>query len=96
MNSRPDSEPFMATRFTTIEIEHDRMSAGGMVTTYDPKDHTTVLPAYVRLVRMLRKAAPDDELELRRPDVQVVGSHWANCMMDQVHERVMSKVPQHV
>ncbi len=96
MNIRPDSEQFMATRFTTIEIEHDHMSAGGMVATYDPADHTTVLPAYVRLVRMLRKATPDEDLELRRPDVQVVGSHWANCMMDQVHQRVMAAVPQHV
>lgn len=96
MDSQPETAPFMATRFTTIQIEPDRLSAGGMATTYDPADHTTVLPAFVRLVRMLRRAAPEQELELRRPDVQVVGSHWANCMMDQVHERVMSAVPQHV
>jgi transcriptional regulator with XRE-family HTH domain len=81
---------------TPVEIEHDRLSAGGMVATYDPADHTTVLPAYVRLVRMLRRATPDEELELRRPDVQVVGSYWAECMMEQVHDRVMATVPEHV
>ncbi len=81
---------------TPIEIEHDHMTAGGLSSTYDPGDHTTVLPAYVRLVRMLRKADPEVDLELRRPDVQVVGSYWAQCMMEQVHDKVMAGVPEHV
>jgi hypothetical protein len=70
-----------------VAIESDRVTAGEMSATYDPTDHTTVMPAYVRLVRMLRGARPDDELDLRRPDLQVVSVYWAHCMMEQVHAR---------
>lgn len=68
----------------TVHIEHDRVVAGGMSAEYDPADHTTVMPAYVRLVRKLRTLRAEDELELRRPDLQVVTTYWAHCLMEQV------------
>jgi hypothetical protein len=68
----------------TVCIEHDRVVAGGMSAEYDPADHTTVMPAYVRLVRRLRKLRAEDELDLRRPDLQVVTTYWAHCLMEQV------------
>lgn len=68
----------------TVSIEHDRVMAGGMSAEYDPADHTTVMPAYVRLVRKLRKLQAGDELDLRRPDLQVVTTYWAHTLMDQV------------
>jgi hypothetical protein len=68
----------------TVCIEHDRVVAGGMSAEYDPADHTTVMPAYVRLVRKLRKLRAEDELDLRRPDLQVVTTYWAHCLMEQV------------
>jgi hypothetical protein len=68
----------------TVYIEHDRVVVGEMSATYDPADHTTVMPAFVRLVRTLRTLRAEDELDLRRPDMQVVTTYWAHCLMDQV------------
>ena len=77
---------------THVSIEHDRMSAGDKAAWYDPADHTTVLPAYVRLVTMLRAMAPDAEVHLRSTEGQIVSAFWAQCMMEQVHDRVMERV----
>jgi hypothetical protein len=68
----------------TVCIEHDRVVVGEMSAAYDPADHTTVMPAFVRLVRTLRTLRAEDELDLRRPDMQVVTTYWAHCLMDQV------------
>lgn len=77
---------------TYVSIEHDRMSADGKAAGYDPADHTTVLPAYVQLVAMLRNMAPDSEVQLRDTEGQIVSAFWAQCMMEQVHDRVMERV----
>ncbi len=75
---------------TYVSIEHDRMSADGAAASYDPVDHTTVLPAYMRLVAMLRNMDPESEVYLRQTEGQVVSAFWAHCMMKQVHERVLA------
>ncbi len=84
--------PAEQTARTHVSIGLDRMSAGGRASSYDPADHTTVLPAYVRLVTMLRNMPPESAVELRSTEGQIVSAFWALCMMEQVHDRVMERV----
>ena len=84
-------------RRTTIEIDHDSTAvAGDVASPYDPDDHTTVLPACATGASAAQRAAPRKNSSCVDPTCRWCGSHWAQCMMDQVHDRVMATVPQHV
>ncbi len=72
-----------------VRMWRGRVVAGRRSARYDPADHTTVLSAYVRLIRRLRSLRAEDELDLRRTELQLVTEYWARCLMDQVQREAM-------
>ena len=58
-----------------IVVELGRISAGGVSAPYEPLSSTSLLEAYLRLVRSLRRQKSAPTVELRRDDIEILAHH---------------------
>lgn len=58
-----------------IAVEFGRISAGGVSAPFEPLSSTSLLEAYLRLVRSLRRQKSSPTVELRRDDIEVLAAY---------------------
>jgi hypothetical protein len=58
-----------------IAVEFGRISAGGVSAPFEPLSSTSLLEAYLRLVRSLRRQKSAPTVELRRDDIEVLAAY---------------------
>jgi len=58
-----------------LEIDTGRIAAGGFAVEFSPGDATSLLLAYLTLVRRLRGADHPPAIDLRRTDVELIAEH---------------------
>ena len=58
-----------------IAVEFGRISAGGVSAQFEPLSSTSLLEAYLRLVRSLRRQKSAPTVELRRDDIEVLAAY---------------------
>lgn len=58
-----------------IAVEFGRISAGGISAPFEPLSSTSLLEAYLRLVRSMRRQKSAPTVELRRDDIEVLATY---------------------
>jgi hypothetical protein len=71
---------------TPLEIDSGRIAAGGYAVEFSPGDPTSLLLAYLTLVRRLRGGDHPPAIDLRRTDVELIAGHL-DIPADEVIER---------
>jgi len=70
-----------------VAVEFGRISAGGVSAPFEPLSSTSLLEAYLRLVRSLRRQKSAPAVELRRDDIEIL-AHYLQEKGEIVVERL--------
>ena len=69
-----DLDSILPSRLPVV-VGHGVLSAGGVRTSFTPADSTSLLTAYLRLIRQLRHQKKAPTVDLRRDDIEALAAH---------------------
>ncbi|MFZ9629947.1 MAG: hypothetical protein ACO3C1_11420 [Ilumatobacteraceae bacterium] len=81
-----DAQAILPARLPIV-VEFGRISAGGVSAPFEPLSSTSLLEAYLRLVRSLRRQKSAPAVELRRDDIEIL-AHYLQEKGEIVVERL--------
>jgi len=81
-----DAKAIMPARLPIV-VEFGRITAGGVSAPFEPLSSTSLLEAYLRLVRSLRRQKSAPAVELRRDDIEIL-AHYLQEKGEVVVERL--------